>query len=288
MISFKDELFVACQRIAPHHAISRCAGWVASSKTPLVKNAFIRWFYKTYQPDMSEAEIEDPFAYTNFNQFFTRALKPGARPLEASATAIASPADGVLSQFGPIAGGRIIQAKGQTFTVGELLGEESSGPSAYDDGQFATVYLSPKDYHRVHMPLAGQLSKMTHIPGRLFSVNAVTTEAVPRLFARNERVVCHFDTEAGPMAVILVGAMIVASIETVWAGTVAPARTGVRHTSYLNTPPIQLDKGAEVGRFFLGSTVVVLLPNSKLKWSAQLAPGSFVRMGQTLGQFGEA
>lgn len=281
---FRDELFVASQRIAPHHAISRCAGWFAKSENPTIKNAFISWFCRTYQPDMSEAEIEDPLAYANFNHFFTRALKPGARPLDENPQAVASPADGVVSQFGRISEGRILQAKGHSYSLKELLGDNASGERDFADGEFATVYLSPKDYHRVHMPLAGRLTKMTHVPGRLFSVNAVTTEAVPRLFARNERVICYFDTAMGPMAVILVGAMIVASIETVWAGLVSPARNSIRHTEYEHAKPIDLARGAEMGRFFLGSTVVLLLPKGAIRWNSSIMPGDFVRMGQTLAQ----
>lgn len=275
-----DSLFIALQRLAPQHLISRAAGAFANSETPLIKNNFIRWFHNKYQVDMSQALEQDPLAYPSFNAFFTRALREDARPIQGDEQTVACPSDGVLSQFGRIEEGRIIQAKGQTFTVAELLAD-TSGTEAYQNGQFATVYLSPRDYHRVHMPLAGTLTQMTHIPGRLFSVNAVTTEHVPRLFARNERVVCHFDTEYGPMVVVLVGAMIVAGIETVWAGPVAPVKRQIQH-SYYRPQEVKLARGEELGRFHLGSTVVVLLPEGRCHWPSHLSPGSFVIMGEPL------
>ncbi|RZI70047.1 MAG: phosphatidylserine decarboxylase, partial [Pseudomonas sp.] len=212
------------------------------------------------------------------------ALKPGARPLDSTPGAILSPADGAVSQLGPIEHGRIFQAKGHSYSVLELLGGDARLSAPFMGGEFATVYLSPKDYHRVHMPLAGTLREMVYVPGRLFSVNQTTAENVPELFARNERVVCLFDTERGPMAVVLVGAMIVASIETVWAGLVTPPKRELKTFRYDEAAraPIHLEKGAELGRFKLGSTAIVLFGPNQVKWSELLAAGSPVQMGQGL------
>lgn len=279
----KDNFFIALQRLTPQHLLSRLAGTLANSENPLIKNTFIRWFVKRYQVDMSLALEENPTAYPNFNAFFTRALKPTARPLDPAADSIVCPADGVISQLGQIVDGRVLQAKGQDFSVLELLGGQTERAEQYRYGQFMTIYLSPRDYHRVHMPLAGKLEQMTHIPGQLFSVNKVTAEHVPRLFARNERVACHFQTENGPLASVMVGAMIVASIETAWAGLVAPARRQIRHTDYLKHPTVELAKGDEMGRFLLGSTVILLLPQGASTWSPELIPGSQVQMGQKIG-----
>lgn len=280
----KDALFIALQRLVPQHLISRAAGMLAESEEPMIKNAFIRRFVEHYQVDMTQALEQDPLAYNNFNHFFTRALKPGMRPICTAPQAIACPADGAISQLGRIEQGRVFQAKGQSYSVFELLGGDAVSAKLYADGDFATVYLSPRDYHRVHMPFAGTLTKMTHVPGELFSVNTVTAAEVPRLFARNERVVCHFDTCAGPMVVVLVGAMIVASIETVWAGLVTPIKRRIRTTEYDAAPGcIHLDKGEEMGRFLLGSTAIVLFPERTVQWDTALAANSTVRMGQQIG-----
>lgn len=276
-------LFIALQRLTPQHLLSRAAGLLANTTNPTIKNMFIRWFIQRYQVDMSQALEEDPSAYANFNAFFTRALKPGARVVDARPDTVISPADGAVSQLGAIEAGRVFQAKGQSFSVEELLGGDAAAASAYTNGSFITVYLSPRDYHRVHMPFAGTLTKMTYVPGDLFSVNTVTAEEVPRLFARNERVVCHFETRVGPMVVVLVGAMIVASIETVWAGVVAPLSRKVTTTDYA-PKPVYLDKGDELGRFLLGSTAIVLFPQGALNWQAELAATSPVQMGQPLGR----
>lgn len=281
----KDALFIALQRLVPQQFISRAAGWLAQSEEPMIKNAFISRFVEHYKVDMSQACETDPLAYPNFNTFFTRALKPGMRPICSDEQAIACPADGAISQVGPIEQGRIFQAKGQSYTVHELLGGDTASASDYAAGAFATIYLSPRDYHRVHMPFTGTLTKMTHVPGDLFSVNTVTAAEVPRLFARNERVVCHFDTSAGPMVVVLVGAMIVASIETVWAGLVTPIKRSIRTTEYGARPaPIYLKKGDEMGRFLLGSTAIVLFPENTVQWDEKLAANSTVRMGQQIGR----
>lgn len=276
-----DSLFIALQRIAPQHLLSRCAGFFANSTTPMIKNTMIEWFIDKYDVDMSEAAEAEPEAYTSFNDFFTRALKKGARPITEGAT-ICCPADGAVSQLGDIKNGRIFQAKGQDYSLQELVGGKSTDAAPYQDGSFATIYLSPKDYHRVHMPLAGTLTKMTHVPGDLFSVNTATAHNVSRLFARNERVICHFKGDNGPFAVVLVGAMIVASIATPWAGLVAPIKKRIRHTHYGNAIPITLDKGDEMGRFMLGSTAIVLAPKGMLAWHDHLDEGSIVRMGQAI------
>lgn len=280
----KSRLFIISQYLLPHHLLSRLAGCVAECRVPWFKNAFTAWFAKRYQVDMSLAQVEDLRGYEHFNAFFTRALKADARPLDSTPEAILSPADGAFSQLGPIEHGRIFQAKGHSFSVLELLGGDPANAAPFMGGEFATVYLSPKDYHRVHMPLAGTLREMIYVPGRVFSVNQTTAENVPELFARNERVVCIFDTERGPMALVLVGAMIVASVETVWAGLVTPPKRQLKSVRYDEAAraPVHLEKGAEMGRFKLGSTVVVLFGPQQIEWASQWAAGSPVRMGQAI------
>lgn len=281
----KDRLFILSQYLLPHHLLSRLIGCAAECRADWFKRRLINWFAKQYQVNMSEAQVEDLNAFEHFNAFFTRALKDGARPLDPSPGAVLSPADGAVSQLGQIEHGRIFQAKGHSFSLVELLGGDSERASPFMGGEFATIYLSPKDYHRVHMPLAGTLREMVYVPGRLFSVNQTTAENVPELFARNERVVCLFDTERGPMAVVLVGAMIVASIETVWAGLVTPPKRTLKtfHYDAAARAPIALEKGAELGRFKLGSTAIVLFGPQQVQWAADLAANSSVRMGQRLG-----
>jgi phosphatidylserine decarboxylase len=281
----KDRLFILSQYLLPHHLLSRLAGCVAECRARWLKNAFTTWFVRRFNVDMSEAQVEDHTAYEHFNAFFTRALKPDARPLDPTPGAILSPADGAISQMGPIEHGRVFQAKGHSFSVLELLGGDPALAAPFMGGQFSTVYLSPRDYHRVHMPLAGTLREMVYVPGRIFSVNKITAENVPELFARNERVVCLFDTERGPMAMVLVGAMIVASIETVWAGLVTPPKRTLKTWRYDEAAraPIHLEKGAEMGRFKLGSTVIMLFGPDQVTWGHTLAAVSPVRMGQALG-----
>jgi phosphatidylserine decarboxylase len=278
----KELGFIALQYLLPHHGLSRLVGRLAESDTPWLKNAFIGWFSARYRVDLREAAEPDPLRYRNFNAFFTRALRAGARPIEAAADAIVSPADGAISQLGRIEAGRIFQAKGQSFSTLELLGGDAAMAALFDGGDFATIYLSPRDYHRVHMPCTGTLRQTAYVPGRLFSVNQLTASRVPRLFARNERLICLFDTERGPMAMILVGAMIVAGIETVWAGQIAPPTKAVIQQ---NSPsePLSLAKAAEMGRFKLGSTVILLFGRDALRWSDTLAAGRPIQMGQRLG-----
>lgn len=277
----RERLFIISQYLLPQHLLSRLAGGLANCTWSWVKNPFITWFVKRYQVDMSEAAEENPTAYACFNDFFTRALKDGVRPL-ADGDGVLCPADGAISQLGRIEHGRIFQAKGQSFSVLELLGGNPEHAALFQGGEFATVYLSPRDYHRVHMPLGGTLTDMIYVPGKLFSVNQTTAENVPELFARNERVVCLFDTPAGPMAVVLVGAMIVASVETVWAGLVAPPSRQLNSQRYGQAAP-ELARGAEMGRFKLGSTAIVLFGPDKVEWVKELAAGSAVRMGQAMG-----
>ncbi len=285
----KDSLFILLQHLLPQHLLSRLVGRLAECRTPWVKNLFINWFRKRYQVDMSQALQPDPEAYEHFNAFFTRALKPDARPLDNTPGAILSPADGAISQLGPIEQGRIFQAKGRSYSLNTLLGGDAARAQPFINGQFATIYLSPRDYHRVHMPIAGTLRESIYIPGDLYSVNQVTAAGVDNLFARNERLVAIFDTELGPMAMVLVGAMIVAGIETVWNGQVAPLpRQPLVLDAAPGQTPVQLAAGEEMGRFKLGSTVILLFGPELMGWAEQLAAGDAVVMGRSIGQAGQA
>ena len=233
---------------------------------------------------MSEAAQPDAAAYADFNSFFTRALRDGARPIDADRDSLICPADGAISQLGAIDNDRIFQAKGRSYTVAALLGGDSALATEFSGGSFATVYLSPRDYHRVHMPMSGTLRTMIHVPGKLFSVNTMTSEHVDALFARNERVVCVFDTYAGPMALVLVGAMIVAGVETVWSGHVCPDQHQQSITDYsTNEQKVSLQKGAEMGRFKLGSTVVAVFGPGMVELSTALKAATPVRMGEKMG-----
>ena len=286
MNNWRDKLFVTLQYLIPQHGLSRLVGMLARSEVPWIKTTFISLFMKRFGIDLSEAQIEDPDRFETFNAFFTRALKPDARPLEASDAAdIACPADGAVSQLGAIRANQVFQAKGHDYSLYDLLGGDSALASEFTNGQFATIYLSPRDYHRVHMPVTGTLRETRYVPGDLFSVNEATANGVPNLFARNERLVCIFDTEHGPAAVILVGAMIVAGIETVFSGQVTPLPKQVVTTDYQRTAPITLEKGDELGRFLLGSTVVLLFPEGKARFESDLKAGSLVRVKSKLGQY---
>lgn len=277
-----EKLFAWLQLPLPHHLISRLVGYLARSESPWIRALFIRTFIRVFRVDLSEAEREDPDDYRCFNDFFTRSLKPGARPLDVEENSILCPADGTVSALGRIRGGDLLQAKGHHYSLRELLGGDQVLAGEFMNGSFATVYLSPSDYHRVHMPFSGRLREWTYVPGRLFSVNDATNRYTPNLFARNERCICVFDTEWGPAAVILVGAMIVAGIETVFADQVTPLpRSMQRHGS--DPLECQLARGDELGRFLLGSTVIVLLPEGAATWAQGLGNGSKVRMGEKLG-----
>lgn len=283
-MSILEKLFVLGQYPLPHHPLSRLMGRLTHCRHPAFKNLFIRGIVKAYGVNLDEAREPDPAAYGCFNEFFTRALKPEARPIVDAPGALACPADGYLSQSGPITEGRIIQAKGKDYGVVELLGGDPERARPFRGGSFATIYLSPRDYHRLHMPLAGTLREMVHAPGRLFSVNDATARGVPNLFARNERVAALFDTEAGPMALILVGAIFVASIETVWHGVVTPPAGQTVRTWDYRDHPVRLEKGAEMGRFNMGSTIVVLFGENAVAWKEGLEPGLIMRMGEAMGQ----
>jgi phosphatidylserine decarboxylase len=279
-------LFVASQYLLPHHFLSALMYRLTRIESVAVKNTLIRKFIDLYGVEMAEALEPDPHRYRSFNDFFTRALQPDARPVNQDENAIVCPADGVLSQAGDIEDGYLFQAKGHDYALVDLLGGDMDWSRRFEEGSFATVYLSPKDYHRVHMPCAGTLKKMIHVPGRLFSVNDTTTRRVPGLFARNERVICLFETDLGPMAVILVGAIFVASIETVWAGVITPVSRQVRRWDYppdQPEAPIRLDRGEELGRFNMGSTVILLFAKDRVDWSEELEAGQAVKMGQGLG-----
>ncbi|MCG8412580.1 MAG: archaetidylserine decarboxylase [Pseudomonadales bacterium] len=281
-----SRLFVFIQYLLPHHGLSRLTGFFASGR--FLKNSLIRLFVRRYKVDLSEAEISEVSDFENFNAFFTRALKPGARPLALESQGVLCPADGAVSEIGAIEEDRILQAKGRYYTTAQLLGDEEMAEQFYG-GSFATIYLSPRDYHRVHMPLEGKLIKTLYVPGKLFSVNRVTANNVENLFARNERLVCLFETPAGAMAVVLVGAMIVAGIETVWAGQVCPNRErNIKETDYLNhSPPVQLATGAELGRFKLGSTAIVLFEPDSVQLEASLTADVPVQMGQLLARYSQ-
>ncbi|WP_257297086.1 archaetidylserine decarboxylase [Endozoicomonas sp. YOMI1] len=281
----KEKLFAAVQYVLPHHLISRAVYYFVECQIPWFKNGLIRWAIDHYHVNMNEAKREEAEEYLHFNDFFTRSLKSGARPLPEDPEMIVSPADGVISQIGDIKNGRIFQAKGHDYSLVELLGGDLELGQEFMGGKFATIYLSPKDYHRVHIPAAGSLHKMVHVPGRLFSVNQGTVENIPNLFARNERVVSIFDTQYGPIAVIMVGAINVASIETVWAGLVTPQRGQVATTTYGEaSQSVELSRGDELGRFKLGSTAIVLFGKNQIEWLENWQPGLSIKMGEALAQ----
>jgi phosphatidylserine decarboxylase len=278
-----DRLAVLPQYLLPKQALTSFAGWVAGAQWGGATTSLIRWFVGRYGVNMAEAAEPDIAAYASFNDFFTRALKPGARPL---ATAdLISPVDGAISQYGAIDGERIFQAKGHDYTATALVGGDAALAASFHGGHFATLYLSPKDYHRIHMPCGGRLQRMIHVPGELFSVNPTTARGVPGLFARNERVVCVFDGDAshpGPWVLVLVGATIVGSMATVWHGLVNPPRPGrLREWTYADQR-IELKQGDEMGRFLLGSTVVMLFPKGPLRFNSAWAPGGAIRMGEVM------
>jgi phosphatidylserine decarboxylase len=275
-------LSVLAQYALPHRALSRLVYWATRWTWAPWKNFLIGRVVKAYGVDMSQAAQADPFAYPSFNAFFTRSLKPGARPIAADERVIACPADGRISQYGSIRDGRIFQAKGQDFSAAELLGNEATA-TPYKHGQFITVYLSPRDYHRVHAPLSGTLRETVHIPGRLFSVAPFAVEAVPRLFARNERLVCHFDGVHGPFVVVMVGAMLVSGVETVWSGVeIPPYASAVVHKDWRGKG-IRLERGAELARFNMGSTVILLLPSGGAEFDSGLSVQMPVEMGMPIG-----
>jgi phosphatidylserine decarboxylase len=274
---------VLLQYLLPKRAITEFGRHIASMRGGAVTTAIIRWFVGKYGVDMAEADNPDITSYASFNDFFTRALKPGARPL--AAADLICPVDGAISQFGPIEGDQIFQAKGHHYSTTALVGGDRELAARFDGGSFATIYLSPRDYHRIHMPADGRLARMIYVPGDLFSVNPATARGVPGLFARNERVVCVFESARGPFVLVLVGATIVGSMATVWHGLVNPPRTrDVRDWRY-DTQQVVLRQGEEMGRFLLGSTVVLLFPEGPCRFNPAWAPGAAVRLGEAMANF---
>ena len=271
----------------PHRLLSSMARSLAYSDNPRVAAWLIDTVTARFGVNLEEAANPDPRSYATFNQFFTRALKPGARVADADPRTLVMPADGRISQLGPIQAGRIFQAKGQSFTAAGLLGSHEDAKS-FNDGLFATVYLSPKDYHRVHMPWTGTLRETVHVPGRLFSVGPAAVSGVPRLFARNERLVCHFDTDFGPMVSVMVGALLVSGVETVWGGEEIPAYGNTITRKDYRGKGIRLERFAEMARFNYGSTVIVLLPPGVAEFAAHLDAEHPVQLGQALARLRQA
>jgi phosphatidylserine decarboxylase len=276
-----ERLSVLIQHLLPRQALTRLAGRVASRQDGGRTAALISWFVRRYGVDMSEAAEPDIRSYENFNAFFTRALKPGARPL-AQADWVC-PVDGAISQFGAIEGDQIFQAKGHRYSTTALVGGDADLAAAFDSGHFATLYLSPRDYHRIHMPCEGVLQRMLHVPGDLYSVNPVTARGVPGLFARNERVVCVFETQGQPWVLVLVGATIVGSMATTWHGVIDRSHQGVRQWDYRDKH-IVLTQGQEMGRFLLGSTVVMLFPPGPMAFNPAWQAAGRIRMGEVMAQ----
>jgi phosphatidylserine decarboxylase len=276
-----DRMAVLPQYLLPKQALTLLAGEIARARGGALTTRLIRWFIGRFRVNMAEAANPDPAAYATFNDFFTRALAPGARPIAAADWV--SPVDGAISQFGAIDGDAILQAKGHGYTVQALVGGDAELARPFLNGHFATLYLSPKDYHRIHMPCRGTLRRMIHVPGDLFSVNPTTARGVPGLFARNERVVCVFDNARGPFVLVLVGATIVGSMATVWHGVVNPPRPGtVRDWRYDGDEAVALHQGEEMGRFLLGSTVVLLMPAGPLVFNPAWRPAGAIRLGDAM------
>jgi len=282
----RDRLFILLQYLLPQHGLSRLIHRATRIRVRWFKNLIIRAFVRGFRVDMSEAQETDATAYPSFNAFFTRALNAQARPLPDSAAAVACPVDGSVSQSGLTDAGRVFQAKDRDYALADLLGEPALA-AALTGGAFSTIYLAPYNYHRIHMPLDGQLRRMIYLPGRLFSVNAATVRSVPRLFARNERVVCYFETAAGPMALVLVGALNVGSIETVWAGEVAPGRPRRQVSVDYPSGGVALKRGQEMGRFNMGSTVIMAFAPGRVTLDPNLTPATSVVMGQSVGRISD-
>ena len=277
-----DRLAVLPQYLLPKRLLTLLAGLFASSRLGRLTTWVIRRFVDRYRVNMGEAANPDITSYASFNDFFTRALKPGARPL--TTADLICPVDGAISQFGPILKDQIFQAKGHAYSTTALVGGDATAAARFDNGHFATLYLSPRDYHRIHMPCAGELTRMVHVPGDLFSVNPTTARGVPGLFARNERVVCFFESTDGPFVLVLVGATIVGSMATVWHGQVNPPRTGIPRQWDYPKGQVSLQQGQEMGRFLLGSTVVMLFPAGPLSFNVAWEPGRPIVLGEAMAQ----
>ena len=279
-----DRLAVLPQYLLPKQALTLLAGRIASARGGASTTRLIRWFVKRYGVDMAEAADPDIAAYPSFNEFFTRALKPGARPI--AQADLVCPVDGAISQFGRIEHDQVFQAKGHRYSTVAMVGGDAALAGQFDHGHFATLYLSPRDYHRIHMPCDGRLRRMIHVPGELFSVNPTTARGVPGLFARNERVVCVFDGPHGPFVLALVGATIVGSMATVWHGVVNPPRVGTLREWRYDDAPVTLKQGDEMGRFLLGSTVVMLFPAGPLAFNPAWEAGRAIRLGEAMANAG--
>jgi len=281
--SIWDKIVTFPQYLIPQHALSVLMHHLTRSEIKWFKNSFIRFITAKYKVNIHEAAQTDLTFFTSFNAFFTRQLRSEVRPLAEGEKVLTSPVDGVISQIGEIHNNQIVQAKGREYSVLELLGGDENLAKQFEQGQFATIYLSPRDYHRIHMPLAGKLQKMTYIPGKLFSVNPRTARTVPKLFARNERVVTVFETSQGPIIMVLVGAIFVGSMETVWSGMITPPYgKNIQHWTYEGEQAISLQKGEEMGRFNMGSTVVLLLPKGMAAFKSELEAQAAVQMGQAM------
>jgi phosphatidylserine decarboxylase len=282
----QDRLFVTLQRLLPARLLGRAVHALSRSRNRLLKDALIRGFVRLYDVDVAEAALPTPQGFASFNDFFTRALRPGARPPDPEPAAVVSPADGTIQQIGRIEDDQLLQVKGQTYGLAELFGGDTDALRTYRGGAFATIYLAPWNYHRVHMPLGGRVHAMNYVPGALWSVNAATASQVPGLFARNERLICHCKGPGGAFAVILVGAMNVGSISTVWAGEVLPRtpRRAQRWDYGGSDPRLDLPRSALLGQFNLGSTVIVVVPRGAVEWDPGMAAGMTVRVGRRLGR----
>jgi phosphatidylserine decarboxylase len=281
----RDQAFILLQRLLPQHALSRVVHALARVRARGIKNALIGAFVRAFKPVMVDARQPDPLAYESFNAFFTRELRADARPQPPDPLTVSSPVDGTISQIGYLDGDTLLQAKGRSFSLAALLGADDAHTAQFRGGAFATLYLAPYNYHRIHMPRAGQLRTTRHVPGRLFSVNAVTAAAVAGLFARNERVVCILDEGGQPFSMVLVGALFVGSISTVWHGEITPpTRRAARELAPVSGPGAQRARGELMGWFNMGSTVILLFPKSRVRWQAQLAAGTSIRVGQPLGR----
>lgn len=276
----RGRLFVWMQYLLPQHGLSRLVLWATRVRTPWFKNAITRTFLRLFAVDMTEAVEVDPERYGSFNEFFTRSLRTEARPIDSDPRAIVSPVDGAVSECGLIDQDRLLQAKGRHYSLGDLLARQAWA-ERFEGGSFATIYLAPFNYHRIHMAVRGSLRDTVYVPGRLFSVNTVTAQRVPRLFARNERVLTLFDSDVGRFALVMVGALNVGSMATVWAGDITPAAR--REVTRIPGPSLTLDKGEEMGRFNMGSTVILLFESNRVRWHPLLRAGSIVQLGQAIG-----
>lgn len=281
-----SKLFIGTQHVLPQHLLTSVVYKLTRSRSPAFKNWLISSFVRGFHPDMSDAVEPNPLAYDSFNEFFTRALRPDARPMVRDERSLVSPVDGTVSQLGPLDGSQILQAKGRHYSLEALLAGSAEWNSRFVGGSFATLYLAPYNYHRIHMPLTGTLKAAWYVPGKLFSVNQVTAAAVDRLFARNERVVCIFENGPLTFAMVLVGALFVGSMTTVWHGDITPRRP--RQACQLPVSglaaPVRLEQGAEMGRFNMGSTVILVLPPGTAQWRSELTAGKTIRMGQPLAR----